>query len=168
LLLRWYLIHTKPSAEGLAQANLERQGYETYLPRLLQLRLWPSRERRLIVPLFPRYLFLRLNEGLQPLNPVRSTLGVAAVVRFGSCYTVVPDRVICELQSRADPVSGLHELRRAAPLVAGTPVTVREGLFSGLNGIFERPAAAERVVVLLRLLGQEASVCVPLDAVAAC
>ena len=167
-MLRWYLIHTKPAAEGVAQVNLERQGYETYLPRLLQWRLWPRREGRRIVPLFPRYLFLRLNEGHQPLNPVRSTLGVAGVVRFGSCYTVVPDRVIRELQSRADPVSGLHTLRRAAPLAAGTPVAVRSGPFSGLSGVFERPAGAERVVVLLRLLGQDASVCVPLEAVAAC
>jgi transcriptional antiterminator RfaH len=167
-LLRWYLIHTKPAAERLAQVNLERQGYEIYLPRLLQLRLWPRRAHRRIVPLFPRYLFLRLNQGHQPLNPVRSTLGVAGVVRFGSCYTVVPDRVIRELQSRADPVSGLHTLRPAAPLAPGTPVAVRSGPFSGLNGIFERPAGAERVVVLLRLLGQDASVCVPLEAVAVC
>ena len=29
-MLRWYLIHTKPSGEALAERNLDRQGYDVY------------------------------------------------------------------------------------------------------------------------------------------
>ena len=32
--MHWYLVHTKPRQEGLALENLERQGYECYLPTL--------------------------------------------------------------------------------------------------------------------------------------
>jgi transcriptional antiterminator RfaH len=165
--LRWYVVQTKRWAEATAQTNLERQGYEVYFPRAVQLVPRDGQWLRRIVALFPRYVFLRLNEGSQALNPVRSTLGVAGVVRFGSCYSVVPDAIIHELRARADPHSGLHTLSRATPLAAGTPVTVRAGPFSGLSGVFERQAAADRVVVLLRLLGHDASVCVPFAAVAA-
>ncbi len=31
----WYLIYSKPKDEKVAQENLERQGYETYLPLIL-------------------------------------------------------------------------------------------------------------------------------------
>ena len=31
----WYLIQAKPKSEQLAKENLERQGYETYLPLIL-------------------------------------------------------------------------------------------------------------------------------------
>lgn len=164
-MLRWYLIHTKPLSEGLAQANLERQGYEVYLPRAIQGVRYKGRWQDRIVALFPRYLFLRLSEGLQSLGPVRFTMGVASVVRFGSKYTTVPDQVICDLLTRADSATGLHRLGRAWRLAAGAPVRIRNGPFDGLDGVFEREAGAERVVVLLNLLGQAVSAYVPGDSV---
>ena len=164
-MLRWYLIHTKPSSEELALCNLNRQGYDVYLPRALQAVRSRGCWRERIVALFPRYLFLRLNEGLQALNPVRSTLGVSGVVRFGSRYTIVPDQVIGELRARADPASGLHRLSCRPKLFPGAAVRIMSGPFDGLEGVFERPAGADRVVVLLRILGQNASVCVADDSV---
>jgi transcriptional antiterminator RfaH len=160
---RWYLIHTKASAETLAQVNLERQSYEVYLPRLLHSKLTRGQRRERIVPLFPRYLFLSLEEGQQSLAPVRSSVGVSGVVRFGGRYAAVADAVVRDLQGRADPATGLHQLRRPAPLTPGTVVHLAAGPFDGLDGIFQREDGAARVVVLLKLLGQETPVCVPAD-----
>ncbi len=166
-MLRWYLIHTKPAGEVVARSNLERQGYEVYLPRLVQ----PVRRRlqwhERIVALFPRYLFLHLSEGLQALGPVRSSIGVAGIVRFGAEYAIVPDRIVSELRSREEPQTGLHRAPRRPPLKPGTPVRITHGPFDGLEGICERHAGADRVVVLLKLLGQDAPVRIPADFVAA-
>jgi transcriptional antiterminator RfaH len=160
-MLRWYLIHTKPSGESVAQMNLERQGYEVYFPRLLQ----PTRRRArwgdAIIALFPRYLFLRLSEGEQPLSPVRSSAGVSSVVRFGASYAVVPDQVVGELRARADPESGLHRLSGRSEIRAGAAVRIAVGAFAGLEGVFERNAGADRVVILLNLLGRDSSVRIP-------
>jgi transcriptional antiterminator RfaH len=161
--LNWYVVHSKPSAEAVAQLNLTRQGYDVYLPRLVQAVRWRQQRRERIVPLFPRYLFLHLREGFQPLGPVRSSVGVSGVVRFGCRYAVVADEVICHLQARADPMTGLHRLAVAAPLVAGAAVRIATGPFDGLDGIFQREDGAERVVVLLRLLGQDTPVRVPAE-----
>jgi len=161
----WYLIHTKPAAESIAESNLQRQGYEVYYPRLnkpvRQSERWLDR----VVALFPRYLFLRLDEGRQSLTPVRSTKGVAGVVRFGFSYAVVPDRVIGDLRARADTETGLHRLSRTLVLTPGAPVRVSMGPFEGLEGVFERAAGSDRVIVLLKLLGQVAKVKVPMDSV---
>lgn len=162
---RWYLVYTKPACEALALRNLLRQGYEVYLPRVVQTVRRAERRFERIVALFPRYLFLRLNEGQQALAPVASTLGVAAIVRFGGRYALVPDELIGELQSRADPVTGLHRLTCSESLRPGAVVRIRLGPFDGLEGVFERRAGADRVVVLLTLLGQAAPVCVPADSV---
>jgi transcriptional antiterminator RfaH len=164
-MLCWYLIHSKPSGETLAVRNLERQGYEVYLPRVVQTVRRAGRWHDRVGPLFPRYLFLRLNEGQQALGPVASTLGVAGIVRFGSRYTVVPDRVVRDLQGRAEPQSGLHRLNRKPQLLPGTAVRVSSGPFDGLEGVFEREAGADRVVVLLKLLGQTAPVCVSVNSI---
>jgi transcriptional antiterminator RfaH len=160
-LQRWYLIHTKPAGELTAEANLLRQEYEVYLPRILQPSRRSGRWRDRIAVLFPRYLFLRLNEGRQSLGPVRCSIGVSGVVRFGLKYAVVPDEIVSGLQAREDPGSGLHRVTRPIALTPGETVGINGGLFDGLEGIFERDAGAERVVVLLRLLGHEVAVQVP-------
>jgi transcriptional antiterminator RfaH len=165
-MLRWYLIHTKPVREAVAQANLERQGYEVYAPRMQQSVRRHGRWCECIVPLFPRYLFLQLAEGSQALSPVRSSVGVAGIVRFGARYAIVPEEIMRQLKRRADPESGLHCLARRPLLVRGATVRITTGPFEGLDGVFEREAGAARVVVLLNLLGQDAAVRIPADAVA--
>jgi transcriptional antiterminator RfaH len=160
-MLRWYLVQTKPSSETIAQTNLIRQGYEVYLPRLAERVRWRSGWRERISALFPRYVFLRLLEGSQALAPVRSSVGVVSVVRFGGKYAVVPDQIIDGIKARGDPDSGLHHIKRPASLISGERVRIIMGAFEGLDGIFERTAGIDRVSVLMRLLGQEASVCVP-------
>lgn len=162
-MLRWYLVYTKPSRETVALANLERQHYEVYFPRLIEPVRRDGRWHERVVPLFPRYLFLRLDEGNQPLGPVRSSIGVASVVRNGSGYAIVPDQVICDLRARAEPDSGLHRMNRPAPFAPGTAVRITMRPFNGLEAIFEQQVAADRVVVLLNLLGRETHLQIPAD-----
>jgi transcriptional antiterminator RfaH len=163
---RWYLIHTKPAGEREAQRQLQRQDYQTYLPRLIQTVRRKGLPRVQIGPLFPRYLFLNLDEGRQCLAPVHSTFGVARVVRFGARFATVPDAIVRQLREREDPLTGLHALQ-LPHLTPGTPVRVTAGVFAGLEGVFEREEGADRVVVLLSLLGQERQVRFPAELVSA-
>ena len=164
-MLRWYLVHTKPLGETIAQTNLERQGYEVYCPRLEQTVRRKHGWQVRIEALFPRYLFLRIDSDRQTLSPVRSTLGVATVVRFGAEFAIVPDRVVCDLRSRADPESGLHRLNCATKFVRGAAVTIVANVFGGLEGIFDRIAGSDRVVILLTVLGRMTPVLLPIDRV---
>ncbi len=167
-MLRWYLVHTKPLSESIAQAHLGRQGYEIYLPRAVQPVRRRGRWTDCIVALFPRYLFVRLKEGIQSLAPVRSSTGVADVVKFGSRYAVVPDLVVDDLQACADPESGLHRMSLPPSMAPGSPVRIITGPFDGMRGILQRTDAAERVLVLLNLLGRDTSVQVPAGFVLSC
>jgi len=144
-MLRWYLIHTKPLSEGLAQTNLERQGYQVYLPRAAQAVRCHGHWQERIVALFPRYLFLHLAEGRQSLSPVRSTLGVASVVRFGSRYTIVPDEVIDGLLARADAATGLHRLVRGSRLTPGTLVRKPRPGFATMDEEFTAVAGLQAI-----------------------
>lgn len=160
-MLRWLLILTKPAAERSAVCNLERQGYRVYYPQLLRPVRHRGRWIDRVVGLFPRYLFLQLDSLGQSLAPVRSTCGVADVVRFGEECAVVPDAIVHDLVRSADPVSGLHRLCRPPVVERGAPVSIVAGVLEGLAGVFERAAGEERVVVLLKLLGRETPVRVP-------
>jgi transcriptional antiterminator RfaH len=161
LMVRWYLIHTKPAREVLAEVNLRRQGYQVYYPCLLR----PSRIRGRwvdrVASLFPRYLFLRLAVGHQAMGPVRSTVGVANIVRFGYDYAVVPDTIVENLRSRADSATGLHRLQGRLPFEPGSNVRIVAGVFEGLEGVFQRESGDERVMLLLGLLGRDTLVQLP-------
>lgn len=164
-MLRWYLVRTKRAREATAQAQLERQGYQTYLPRFVQSVKRAGRWRERIAALFPGYLFVRVDEGQQALGPVRSTVGVANVVRFGAKYATVPDTLVAGLIARADAETGLHRLQAPSLPPAGARVTVSSGPFDGLEGIYERECGEDRVLVLLNLLGRSTRVQLPIDAI---
>ena len=100
--MSWYLVHTKPRQEKTALQNLELQGYECYLPMLSSEKL---RQRVLSVidePLFPRYLFIRLDTGLSAKGwgPIRSTKGVSRLVSFGNEPAKIDDRLVHLLHSQ--------------------------------------------------------------------
>jgi len=167
-MLRWYLVHTKPCCETVAKSNLERQGYEVYLPLALQPVHRRGRWHEKVAPLFPRYLFLGLRTGQQTLNPVRSTVGVSSVVRIGSEYAIVHGQIVSNLRANEDCMSGLHCLSQALKFDAGATVLVAAGVFDEFEGVFQRHAGNERVDVLLDMLGQLASVRVPVEFVVPC
>jgi transcriptional antiterminator RfaH len=153
--LRWHLLLTKPSCERIAVANLERQNYGVYFPqvrkRVQRRGKWCDR----LDPLFPRYLFVTIDATHQSLSPVRSTVGVVTVVRFGVEYITVPNHIIDTLRRSADPLTGIHELRSPEGIKRGEPVRIEAGVLSGLEGVFESDDGNHRVTVLLNLLGRE-------------
>ena len=148
----WYLIHTKPRQEQTARRNLERQGYRVYLPLARVLRRREGRRVASIGALFPRYLFVELNLRSDNAAPIRSTVGVSALVRFGQEPARVPARFIASLRDRED-VDGVHEwVTREIP--AGTRVRIADGRFQGYEAIFLARSGRERVSIMLDILGR--------------
>jgi transcriptional antiterminator RfaH len=161
----WYTIQTKPRQEDKARHNLQRQGFETYLP---QIRLKKRRRKQwadVLEPLFPRYLFIHADSNQQSLAPVRSTLGVSSLVRFGNVLRPVPDPVIAYLKQAEQENTGQHG-DSAWPFKEGDEVAVLEGPFAGLNGLYQMPVGQERALLLITLLGRENAVEVPHQALA--
>ena len=89
--LSWYVVHTKIRQEALAMTNLNRQGFECYMPMLKMEKMRRHKATLVEEPMFPRYLFIRLDtSGSGPSwSPIRSTLGVSQLVRFGGQPAVV-------------------------------------------------------------------------------
>lgn len=96
----WYLAHSKPGQEEVAKTNLERQGYTVYLPLCNLFRRRMGRRLAVIGPLFPRYLFIQLESGVDDWRPIRSTKGVAALVRFGTELAVAVQGCTAIFQTR--------------------------------------------------------------------
>jgi len=148
----WYLVYTKPRQENLAEENLARQGYETYLPRIYQTRRRNGRHVKTIEAFFPRYLFIKLNTETDNWAPIRSTIGVSKMVRFDGIPAVVPEPLIQALQSN-DDTDGIQNLLQK-DLKRGDKVTIIDGPLAGYEGIYQQQNSAERVAVLVDLVGK--------------
>jgi transcriptional antiterminator RfaH len=149
----WYLVHTKPRQEDVALTNLQRQGYECYLP---QLRIERIRRRKAEIatePMFPRYLFIRLDNSDQgkSWSPIRSTLGVSQLVHFGARAAKVDDALV-ELLRQREPAMPLD-----AMFQSGDSVVITDGPFAGIQAIYQTADAERRAFILLEILSKPVS-----------
>ena len=149
----WYAIHTKPRQEDHAAEHLRRQEFEIYLPKIKQARRFRQKWRDTIEPLFPRYLFIRLDLGSDNVAPIRSTRGVTKLVSFDGLPATAPDTLIDALLGSADPDTGLHHPHEDL-FKPGARVTIVNGPLAGLEAIFKAHDGEARSIILLELLGK--------------
>ena len=164
---QWFAVHSHVNAEQKAHFNLSRQGFETYLPHYLKTRRHARRVDRVRAPLFPRYLFVRIDPERQRWRTVNSTFGVGHLVCQGEHPAAVPDRLIEEIRRHED-VSGAVRLSRIERPVPGDRIRVVAGPMIDLMGIFECERDDDRVVILLDLVGRLTRVTAPSDAIVVC
>jgi transcriptional antiterminator RfaH len=151
----WFAVYTKPRQERIALEHLERQAFRCFLPMAVNPYQRRSERKRRIEPLFPRYLFLNAVPDQQSLGPVRSTRGVATLVRFGQKLARLPEPVIEAINDRCDG-DGLVQLD-PVPVEPGDKVRVFDGPLAGLEGIFKERKGEKRALLLAKLLGTEST-----------
>jgi transcriptional antiterminator RfaH len=156
---QWHLIHTKPRQERCALESLGRQGYECYLPTMPHERILRGVLALADQPLFPRYLFIRLESGdtAKSWAPIRSTKGVSRLVSFGNEPARVDDDLIELLRTHEASLQSKPE-RRFKP---GERVRLTEVPFSGIEGIYQMADGERRVMVLIEIISKPVTVRVP-------
>jgi transcriptional antiterminator RfaH len=162
----WYVLQTQPNAEVKASAHLNRQGFDTYLPRYLKRRRHARRVEMVGAPLFPRYMFVTVDIAVQRWRAIQSTIGVSRLVCNGDSPTAVAASIVDGLRLREDE-HGFVRLDRRPQFAPGDKIRVLDGAFSACLGLFEGLADRERVAILLDLLGRKVRVTLDADFIAA-
>lgn len=153
----WYLLQTRPRQEQRALENLRNQGFECFLPRYQCERLRRGKRESVDEPLFPRYLFVRLDSIVSNWNALRSTYGVSNIVRFGEQPARIPDAVIEAIAKRQQANVQIFQ--------PGDQVRITDGAFAGLEGVFEQNDGEARVLILMELMDKQQKLSFPIDAV---
>ena len=141
---KWYLIQTKPAQEAIATQNLSNQGFNVFHPKAII--------KNKTVSLFPRYLFIELDDKTQNWTPIRSTRGVANFVRFGLSFAVVPNQIIRMIKIQQQQT--IEKMIDICSHQKGDSVEIKSGVFKGQQAIFQNYNSSDRVTVLLKLIGQ--------------
>jgi transcription antitermination factor NusG len=168
----WYALYTRHQHEKCVHQILTGKGFEAFLPLYTTAHQWKDRVKRVSLPLFPCYVFLR--GPLVQWLPVLTTPGVHTVVGFGgqpasiSSPEIEAIRRVIESPLKAEP----HPY-----LKCGDQVRVTAGPLRGLEGILlrkknwcklllsidmlQRSVAVEIDVAMVQRVGGRSQVLVP-------
>ncbi len=154
----WYVAQTQIQSEAKAAANLVQQGFKIYLPLYPRTVRHARRVNVVRAPLFPNYIFVRIDMETQRWRAVNSTIGVKRLVGSEG----VPARVATDI------IQGLKEHERADSFLSivsptirfktGDAVRILRGAFDSCRGIFQGRTENERVEILLEMLGRKVRV----------
>lgn len=161
---RWHVVHTQTNREGLASQHLRQQGFEVYLPRLRRRRRHARRVDSVLAPMFPRYLFVRMDVDMCRWHAINGTIGVLHLILFGDAPAAMPDGVVEGIVARED--EGGAVALPARIFSKGERLRIVEGAFADQMGMFENMADEERVILLLDLLGRQVRVKLSLNCLA--
>jgi transcription antitermination factor NusG len=152
----WFAILARTSREKNATVLLENAGFECYLPTIKFKRQWSDRLKEIELPLFPGYLFCRMNP--QNRLPVLMTPGVIQIVGVGKTPVPVDEQEVAAIQRAGK--SGVPIM--PWPYLQGGQVTqIEQGPLRGLTGIVIRIKSGLKLVLSVNLL--QRSIAVEID-----
>jgi len=154
----WYVIQCKGGESFRAAEHLSNQGFEVFHPVLNSQRKRQGKLTTVTEPLFPYYLFIRLDQVASDWRPIRSTRGVLRLLTFGNRPVATPDALIDTLRAQPHRQESIHTY-----FSAGEKVTITDGPFKDLEAIFTRCKGEERAIVLLNVLNRPQHLDLPLE-----
>lgn len=149
---KWHIAYTFPKAERKALKRLEFLGVTSFLPMHQVIRNWSDRKKKLVVPVFPNYIFIYTNA-----RERYGTLQVKELVRyitFDGKPAIVPDTLINTFRKM---LQGEVEVWEETSY-EGMPIKVTDGLFSGAEGVLVRKNSKSRLVIQIEALRRTVSV----------
>jgi transcriptional antiterminator RfaH len=146
----WYVIQCKAREDGRALEHLQRQAFCCFAPTLRVEKLRQGRRIAVQEPMFPGYLFVKLDEVNGNWHRIRSTRGVLKLVHFNDRLVPIEDRIIDRIRERL----AVHQ--PCVPyLKPGERVVITEGAFSDVDAIFLANDGSDRVMLLMNILHRE-------------
>jgi transcriptional antiterminator NusG len=149
----WYAIWTRSRHEQVVRDQLEKKGYESFLPTIARWSRWKDRKKKIDWPLFPGYCFARFHA--RERLPVLKCTGVVNIISFEGEPAPIPEheihgiRQLVESDLAYDPCPMIRE---------GMMVEVVHGPLKGVIGRLLRKSEKARLVLSVDLIGQAVSV----------
>ena len=147
---KWLVAQIKPKSHDLAFRNLERQGFETFMPKI---KVSTKKENKFInkeVFVFPGYVFIGVDLQNHYWTKINSTYGVSKLLTFNNKPCEIPFDLIVTLKNRYE--------KKVNPMInenlkSGDVIRFNEGPFVDFVANIESVDAKKRIYVLLEVMG---------------
>lgn len=136
----------------MAERNLQRQGFETFLPMQKITQRKASRFVGDAKPFFPGYMFVSANSDMAPWRTINSTMGVSRLVSFDGNPKPLPLQLISGLMLRCDAAGTMLPLNS---FNEGDRVEMLTGPFANFIATVDTIDPKQRIWVLMEFMGQK-------------
>lgn len=142
--MNWYVVYTKPKWEKKVAEQLKKDGIECYCPLIIQERQWSDRKKKVEVPLFNSYVFVRLTE--TDRNLVFQSVGVVRYLFWLGKPAIVRDEEISIIKRGLDGTDSCEVT--LVPFQVGDTIALDSGPFSTQTAIVQEVNNTHYVLVL--------------------
>jgi transcriptional antiterminator RfaH len=156
----WFILQFKSNSHHLAEKNLKRQGFETFLPLHDATSRRTSRFINTSKPLFPGYMFIKFDKAEPDWHTINNTYGVSRLITFNSVLKSIPTIFVDHLMKRYDLSGKLIPIQK---FKKGDHVTVLKGPFANFIATVEKYEADQRIWILMDLMGRKTKIQTPSD-----
>ncbi len=146
----WFVAQIKPNSHNSAIQNLERQGFETFLPKM---EITQRKENKFIVKnvyVFPGYMFVCFNPKNITWTKINSTYGVSKILAFNNKPCQISSDLILELKKRYEIISNPMLKEK---LQKGDYIKFYKGPFTDLFAKIESVDTKNRIWVFIEAMG---------------
>ena len=140
----WYLVHFKPNSHKIAELNLNRQGFKTFLPMQEVSKRTSLGFENYLTPLFPGYMFVSFDPISSHWIKIKSTIGVLRLVSFEQKLAEVPPHIMREIEKSCDKSGNFLGLNS---FEIGEEVRIIKGAVSNFPAKIEQMRGKKRVSV---------------------
>lgn len=150
---RWYAVYTYPRHEKSVMEHFESKSLEAFLPTFTAESRWKDRRVRLQTPVFPGYVFARINACHR--NKILSSPGVIRMLCFNGMPAPIDD---VEIESIKLCMERGLVFEPCSFLEVGDRVRVKSGVLEGLEGYISRRKNDRRLIVPITLIHQSVTI----------
>ena len=150
----WYAIYVRSKHEKNVHSALLNKGIESSLPLKTVIRQWSDRKKKVQLPMFRGYLFVKINLDKDKFN-VLQTPGVVKFIHFNNQIPVIPKEQIFWLDAL---LSSESEINYETQYLPGNEAEVIAGPFKGLKGKVIKQKSVFRVLLWIDIIMQGISV----------
>ena len=147
---KWYVALIKQNSYDTAIKNLERQGFETFLPKM---EITQRQKNQFVVKnayVFPGYMFVSFDPRSITWTKINSTYGVSKILSFNNKPAEISSDFVLKLKKRYEIDSNS---RKKGELFKGDYIKFYKGIFSNLIGKIESVDKKNRIWILLESMG---------------
>jgi transcription antitermination factor NusG len=150
---RWFALHVNSKRETRISVQLRMKGYEEFVPQYSERRRLAYGTREATLPLFPGYVFCKLDLN-ERILPVLTTPGVIGMVGAGRTPVAIDDLEIDAIKAAV----AFGQIEPYPQLGVGQRVEMIEGPLAGYEGVIARVKNSWRLIISVALLQRSISV----------
>ncbi|MCA4896304.1 MAG: UpxY family transcription antiterminator [Cytophagales bacterium] len=155
----WYVVYTRPKSERKVASSITDMGIESYLPMHKVVRQWSDRKKKIEVPLFSNYVFVKVDDvrrrllfSIKELLKFVSIEGKPVVIRENEILTIKK-----VLSGDFDDISTEEYFQE------GMKVKITHGLFAGLEGVIIKKCNKTKLIITIKELMKAVSFVIPAE-----